>query len=178
IALVALMRRFAPVRPTAAAALLCAFIVFDLAWNNGPNESTGLPPSLYAALQPDGNDETVALLKAKLAATAAPHRRDPVELIGIAYRWPDVGLAQGFDHLFGHNPLRLRNFARTTGVGDTVATPQQRAFAPLFPSYRSVMADLSGVRFIASGVPVEQIDRALAPGDLTFVARTKDAYVY
>jgi hypothetical protein len=178
IVLVALARRLAPVQPAAVAALLTAFTVFDLAWNNAPNESTGLPPSLYEALKPDGKDETVALLKAKLAETAAPDRRDRVELIGIAYHWPDVALAQGFDHLFGHNPLRLRDFARATGVGDTVAAPQQRAFAPLFPSYRSVMADLCGVRFIATGVPVEQIDRALRPGDLTFVARTKDAYVY
>jgi hypothetical protein len=40
------------------------------------------------------------------------------------------------------------------------------------------MADLCGVRFIAAGVPVEQIDPSLQPGDLTFIARTKDAYVY
>jgi hypothetical protein len=178
IMLVALARRVAPARPALAAVLLCGFAIFDLAWNNAPNESTGLPPSLYEALKPDGNDETVALLKAKLAETAGADRRDRVELIGIAYHWPGVGLAQSFDHLFGHNPLRLRDFARATGVGDTVATAQQRAFAPLFPSWRSVMADLCGVRFIASGVPVEQIDRALQPGDLTFVARTRDAYVY
>src|SRR5579871_2642424 len=178
IVLVAVTRRFAAARPAVAAALLCGFTTFDLAWNNGPNESTGLPPSLYEALKPDGNDETVALLKAKLAESASADRRDRVELIGIAYHWPDVGLAQGFDHLFGHNPLRLRDFARATGVGDTVATPQQRAFAPLFPSYRSVLADLTGVRFIATGVPVEEIDRSLQPGDLRFVARTRDAFVY
>jgi hypothetical protein len=34
------------------------------------------------------------------------------------------------------------------------------------------------VRLIATGVPVEQIDKALKPGDLDFVARTRDAYVY
>jgi len=178
IALVEVMRRFAAVRPAATAVLLCGFNTFDLAWNNGPNESTGLPPSLYEALRPDGSDETILLLKAKLAETSAADRRDRVELIGIAYHWPDVALAQGFDHLFGHNPLRLHDFALATGVGDTVATPQQRAFAPLFPSYRSTMADLCGVRFIASGVPVEQIDPSLHAGDLKFVARTKDAYVY
>jgi hypothetical protein len=178
IALIALVRRFSPVHSAAMAALLCAFTVFDLAWNNAPDESTGLPPSLYTALVPDGGDETVALVKARLAATAGVDRRDRVELIGIAYHWPDVALAQGFDHLFGHNPLRLRDFARATGVGDTVATPQQRTFAPLFPSYRSVMADLCGVRFIATGVPVEQIDPSLQPGDLAFIGRTKDAYVY
>lgn len=178
VALLALTRRLAKARPAAAALLVCAFTTFDLAWNNAPNESTGLPPSLYEALRPGGNDETVALIRTRLAQAAGADRRDRVELIGIAYHWPDVALAQGFDHLFGHNPLRLRDFARATGVGDTVATPQQRTFAPLFPSYRSVMADLAGVRFIATSVPVEEIDPLLQPGDLTFIARTNDAYVY
>ncbi len=45
-------------------------------------------------------------------------------------------------------------------------------------SYRSTLENLFGVRFIAIGVPVEQIDKSLKPGDLEFVARTKDAYVY
>jgi hypothetical protein len=45
-------------------------------------------------------------------------------------------------------------------------------------SYRSMLENLFGVRFIAIGVPIEQIDKTLDPGDLNFVARTKDAYVY
>src|SRR6266850_312548 len=81
IALVEVMRRFAAVRPAATAVLLCGVNTFDLAWNNGPNESTGLPPSLYEALRPDGSDETILLLKAKLAETSAADRRDRVELI-------------------------------------------------------------------------------------------------
>src|SRR5258708_26270474 len=107
IALVEVMRRFASAPPAAPAILPSAFTLFDLAWNNGPNESTGLPPSLYAALRPDSSDETVLLLKAKLAEASGADRRDRVELIGIAYHWPDVALAQGFDHLFGPNPLHL-----------------------------------------------------------------------
>ena len=99
------------------------------------------------------------------AAAAAPDRRDRVELIGIRYHWPNLGLAQGFDHVFGHNPLRLRWFYDATHVGDTVAIPSQRQFSPLYPSYRSAFADLLGVRFIATGVPVEQIDTSLKPGD-------------
>jgi hypothetical protein len=178
IVLLAVLRRIAPARPWLATILVAGFTIVDLAWNNAPNESTGLPPERYEALKPQGHDETVALLKAKLAETAAPDRRDRVELIGIAYHWPDVALAQGFDHLFGHNPLRLRDFKLATGVGDTVAEPVQRPFAPLYPSYRSTFADLAGVRFIATGVPVEQIDTKLKEGDLKFVARTADAYVY
>jgi hypothetical protein len=177
IALLGLTRRLAPARPVFAAVLLFGFTTFDLVWNNAPNESTGLPPSRYDALRPQG-DETVALIKTKLAETSGPDRRDRVELIGIAYYWPDVALAQGFDHLFGHNPLRLHDFAIATGVGDTVAEPVQRTFAPLFPSYRSTMANLCGVRFIATGVPIERIDTSLHAGDFKLVARTKDAYVY
>jgi len=123
-------------------------------------------------------EETVRLLKARLAAATAPDRRDRVELIGIDYHWPNLSLAQGFDHVFGHNPLRLRWFYEATHVGDTVALGSQRWWSPLYPSYRSTFADLFGVRFIATGVPVEEIDSSLKPGDLTLIAQTKDAYVY
>ena len=33
-----------------------AFLVADLAWNNGPNESTALPPAVYEVLRPDSRD--------------------------------------------------------------------------------------------------------------------------
>jgi hypothetical protein len=170
--------RLAPARPTLAAVLLLAFTTGDLAWNNAPDESTGLPPSRYDALLPQTRDATVALLEKKLAESAAPDRRDRVELIAIAYHWPNLGLARGFDHLFAQNPLRLRDFALTTGVSDTVAVPEQRPFRPLYPSYRSAMADLFGVRFIVTGVPVERIDPTLHPGDLEMIAHTADAFVY
>jgi hypothetical protein len=45
-------------------------------------------------------------------------------------------------------------------------------------SYRSTLEDLFGVRFIASGVPIERIDPSLKPNDLNLIARTKNAYVY
>jgi hypothetical protein len=170
--------RLAATNAVAAAAVLAVFSTADLAWNNGPNESTGLPPTFYDALRPDTKNETVALLRAKLAETAAPDRRDRVELIGIGYHWPNVGLVHGFDHLFGHNPLRLREFAEATRVADTVAVPDQRPFSPLLPSYNSPLENMFGVRFIATGVPVEEIDKSLKPGDLPLVARTRDAYVY
>jgi hypothetical protein len=162
----------------AAAALLAAFSTADFAFNNAPNESTGLPPANFEALRPDTTDETVTLLKSKLAAASAPDRRDRVELIGIAYHWPNIGLIHDFDHLFGHNPLRLADFVRATAAPDTVAGPDQREFTPLLPSYRSTLEDLFGVRFIATSVPVGEIDPKLKPGDLVFIARTKNAYVY
>ena len=178
VTILVLARRLNARWPVAAAGLIAAFMAFDLAVNQAPHVSTALPPHLFDALRPNTTDETVRLLKARLAGATAPDRRDRVELVGVGYHWPNLGLAQGFDHVFGHNPLRLRWFQEATHAGDTVVFVSQRVFSPLYPSYRSAFADLLGVRFIATGVPVEQIDASLKPGDLNFIARTKDAYVY
>ena len=178
LAVLALVRALNARWPLGAAGLLAAFMAVDIAWNYAPHVSTALPPARFAALAPDTGNETVRLLHARLAQAAAPDRRDRVELIGIDYHWPNLGLAQGFDHVFGHNPLRLRWFYEATHVGDTVAIPPQRMFSPLYPSYHSEFADLLGLRFIATGVPIEQIDSSLKGGDLKLIARTGDAYVY
>jgi hypothetical protein len=178
IAALVLARRLAARGALAAVAVLTIFSVADLGWNNAPNESTGLNPAQCDALRSDTTDETIALLKTKLAAAVAPDRRDRVELIGIAYHWPNIGLIHDFDHLFGHNPLRLMDFERATAAPDTVAGVDQRPFPPLMSSYRSMLENLFGVRFIAVGVPIEKIDPSLKPEDFPLVLRTKDAYVY
>ena len=169
--------RLDAVAPVSAAMLLALFSTADLAINNAPHKSTGLPTAVYDALRADTRNETVALLKQRLAMQQ-PNHRDRVELIGIGYHWPNICLIHVCEHVFGHNPLRLKEFFEATKVGDTVAAPGQRPFSALYPSYRSVFADLFGLRLIATGVPVEQIDKSLKPGDFDFIARTKDAYVY
>jgi hypothetical protein len=165
-------------RPMLAALLVAAAMVADLARNNGPNESTALPPATYEVLRPDSANETVALLKRRLAATAAPDRRDRVELAGVDFHWPNIGMVHGFDHTLGYNPIRLKHYAEATGAGDQIALPDQKVFSPLYPSYRSMLADLLGLRLIVTRVPVEDMDRTLKPGDLTLIARTADGYVY
>jgi hypothetical protein len=173
----ALARRLASRSAAAAAVVLAVFSVADFAWNNAPNESTGLPSSLFGALRRDTDDETIALLKSKLKAAAAPDRRDRVELIGVAYHFPNIGLVHDLDHLYGHNPLRLGHFENATGAPDTVAAVRG-PFTPLLPSYRSMLEELFGVRFLALGQPIEKLDPAVRPGDFSLVGRTKDAYVY
>jgi Dolichyl-phosphate-mannose-protein mannosyltransferase len=164
--------------PLVPAVFLTSFMTVDLVWNNGPSPSTGVAASVYDAMQADTSNDTIRLLKTRLAASAAPDRRDRVELIGLGYHWPNIGLIHDFDHVFGQNPLRLKEFSEATGVGDTVAAADQRPFSALYPSYRSTFADLLGVRYIATGVPIESIDRSLKPGDLVFIARTNEGYVY
>ncbi|MBI3274439.1 MAG: glycosyltransferase family 39 protein [Methylocystis sp.] len=155
-----------------------AAMTVDLAVGNAPNESTAAPPAQFDVLRTDSRNDTIALLRERLAATAAPDRRDRIELAGVGFHWPNASLVHGLDHDLGYNPIRLKLFQDATGAGDHVALPEQRVFSPLFSSYRSTMADLLGLRFIATGVPIEAIDKHLQPGDVDFLVRTKDAYVY
>ncbi|SDF79853.1 hypothetical protein [Bosea robiniae] len=162
----------------AATLVLAATLTIDLAVNNGPSESTALPAKMYDVLRKDSSNDTIALLKRETARTAAPDRRDRIELAGIDFHWPNASLVHDLDNTLGYNPLRLGLYTKATGAGDHVALPDQRTFSPLMPGYRSLLADMLGLRFIATGVPVEQIDKRLKPGDLKQIARTKDAFVY
>ena len=165
-------------QPRRALILVGLALTLDLAVSNKPNESTAASPAEFDMLRPATSNATIALLKQKTAETAAPDRRDRVELAGLGFAWPNAGLVHGLDNLLGYNPVRLDLFVAFTNAQDHVALPEQRAFSNAFASYRSIAADLLGLRFIATGVPVEQIDPRLKPGDLTFLARTADGYVY
>jgi hypothetical protein len=150
----------------------------DLLLNNGPNESTALPPAAYEVLKPDCKNETIAFLKKHVRRAAGSAWRDRVEIAGLGFEWQNAALVHGFDGTLGYNPFRLDEVAAATGAGDYIAGFDQKGFAPLFPSYASTMANLLGLRFIATAVPIEKIDPKLKPGDLKLAARTRDAFIY
>jgi len=151
-------------------------VTLDLAWNNRPSESTGLPPETYAAMAPDMPNETVATLKRLVVGDR--QRRDRVEIAGMGFHWPNIGLVHQLESTLGYNPLRLGIYSRATGAIDHVSGPDQRRLSKLFPSYRAPLANLLGLRFIATGVPIEQIDPTLAAHPLPLVAQTADGYIY
>ena len=177
-AMLALLARM-PARASAAAVLVVVpLMAADLALNNGPNESTALPPKRFDVLDPDTKNETILLLKRLLAQSLPSERRDRIELAGVGFVWPNAPMIHGFDHTLGYNPLRLAEVSDATGARDQIAGPDQRTFSPLFPSYRSLLADMLGLRYIVSSVPIGRIDVSLKPGDLRFLAHTADGYVY
>jgi hypothetical protein len=169
---------FSKANPFLVAALVATFMVADMRLNQGPNESTALSPKEFEPLDPQGANETVRLIKAQIRLGAKPDRRDRVEMVGLGFYWPNVGLVQGFDTTLGYNPLRIADFSKATGASDIVVGPKDREFTPLFPSYRSLMADMLGLRLIICGIPIEKVDANLKPGDLIPLGRTKDGYVY
>ncbi len=171
-------RRTAARAPAIAVILPALLLVADLRANNGPNESTALPAKHYDVLDPDTKNETIRFLKERLAQKGPSDRRDRVELVGLGYAWPNAGLVHGFDHTLGFNPLRLAEFAEATGAGDTIAGPDQKQFTPVFPRYNCRLANLLGLRYVVSSVPIEQVDTRFRPGDLTLIKRTTDGYIY
>ena len=137
-----------------------------------------MPPEQFEALRVDGKDPVIAYLRGKLKETATPDRRDRVELAAIDFHWPNASLVHGFDHDLGYNPIRLRLFEDVTGAGDHLALPEQREFSKLYPSYRSVLSDMLGLRFIATGVPIEKIDENYEHGDFVELTRIGDVHIY
>ena len=171
-------RRYSSQHAILTVAGLAAFMTADLAINNGPNRSTALKPSHYEELRADTKNETVAFLKTHLAQPANSPRRDRVEMVGLGIGWPNIGLIHNFDHTLGYNPLRLAEIVEGVGASETVADANQRQFTRLFPSYRSTMADLLGLRYIATDRPVEKVDKKIRLGDLTLVANIRNTYIY
>lgn len=157
---------------------LAAILTADLALNNGPNESTALPTENFAMLNPDTPGETIRIIKSLAQQPPGSARRDRVELAGLGFEWPNTAMVHGFDHTLGYNPLRLADFTRAVGAEDSIIGPNQRRFTPLFPSYRCRLANLLGLRYIVSPVPIDRIDRTAKPTDLRFMARTPDGYIY
>jgi hypothetical protein len=171
-----LARPLLTTKPALAAAILVAVTTVDLAYNNGPSTSSALPPSTYDVLEPGTGNATIALLRSSVVQN--DHRRDRIELAGLGFHWPNASLTHELENTLGYNPLRLALYSDAVGADDHVGLPEQRKFSPLFASYRSTLANLLGLRFIATGVPIEQIDRSLRPGDLPLLARTSDGYIY
>ena len=167
-----------PIRPIVAALVVVGFVALDLSVNNGPNGATGLPPGELAMLEPDNRNETLATLKTAVDKATDETRRPRVELTGLGFHWPNASLPHRLENVVGYNPVRLATYAAATGATDTVGLPDQRQFTALFPSYDSALADLLGLRFVATGVPVTDIDKTISVDRLKLVARTADGYVY
>lgn len=169
-------RRHLAEKPVLIAALFGLVLTLDYGINLRANDSTGLPPAEYDAMRPETQNDTIAALKSMVVNGQA--RRDRVEIAFIGFHWPNLGLVHGLENTLGYNPLRLRHYATATGAEDQAAVPDQHHFGPLFPSYRSPLANLLGLRFIAIGAPIETLDPSEKGNPLPLVARTKDAYIY
>ncbi len=158
------------------AAAMALVLTVDLRLTNGPSESTALPPSAYAVLEPQTPDSSVVLIRR--ITVRNEERRDRVELIGLGYEWQNAAMSHDFEDVLGFNPVRSAAYANLVGAEDIAALPNQRRFPPAFPSYRSVLADILGLRYIVTRGLIEEVDRRLPPGAMDLVAQEGDVRIY
>jgi hypothetical protein len=179
VAAVAAMAWAAPriaLEPWHAALALVAVTALDLGFNNGPSSSSAMSPAAFDMFEPSSRNPVVRELKSRVIDDAT--RRDRIELAGLGFHWPNASMTHRLENTLGYNPVRLALYSRATGADDHVGLPDQRKFAPLFPSYGSRLADMLGLRWIATGAPIETMDKRLQPDDVRLVAKAGDAFVY
>lgn len=159
--------------------LALALVTADLAIHNGPNESSGIVPSRVAdVLRPNTSNETIKFLKSSIRQSEGTAWRDRVELVGMGFDWQNCPSVHRFEATLGYNPFRLGIVSSAIGARDYNVGPDQRHFAPLFPSYQSTLSNMLGLRYIVSSVPLQQIDKSLTGGDVRLVKHTADGYIY
>jgi hypothetical protein len=164
--------------PVVMIAFVSLFMLVDLGVNNGPNESTALPPADFEVLTPQSQNPTLKAIKQQLAKNAAPDHRDRVEIIGLGFHWPNASMVHRLDNTLGYNPLRLQRTVAATGAEDHSALISQKEFSKLMPSYQSLLADMLGLRLIVSSVPLKELDPKAVLSDFPLLEKTNEAYIY
>lgn len=150
----------------------------DLIRHNGAGELNALPPSVYEVLRPDSRDPIIAELQSRMVAGRTQTRRDRVEMIGLGFAWPNAGMPHRLEHVLGYNTHRLRNYQQATGADENAAIWQMRKFAPAMPGYQSPLANILGLRHIASPVPLETIDKSFDPKRWPEPLRLPNGFIY
>ncbi|MDQ4061263.1 MAG: hypothetical protein M3145_09215, partial [Pseudomonadota bacterium] len=157
--------------------LLVTFASLDLSLYNAASSLNSEPVKIYRALAGSG-DRVASFVKGLLARETAPDRRDRIEVLGLSGAWQNAPMAQGLEATLGYNPLQIAEYSRTTGAGQNAHRTVDRVFTPLFPSYKSPLADLMGLRYIVLGAPIEEVDRRIEPGEMPLVARLGNTWIY
>ena len=148
---------------TAATAAVPAFLVADLAWNNGPNESTALPPAVYEVLRPESRDPLLGAAKARLGdALARPHRADRPRL-PLAEREPRASPAQRA-RLQSRAARALQPSRPAPRTRRAAGAAQVLAALPVLPLDAS--PTFSGCASSRPACRSRRIDPKLRPGDL------------
>lgn len=160
-------------------AVPAALLTTDLAINNRKSSATAETPSAVAhVLVPDAEDATIRFLSHNLRRESGGVWRDRVEMVGLGFDWQNCATVQRMENVLGYNPLRMQVVATAIGAFDYNVGADQRRFTPLFPSYKSRIVDMLGVRYIASGMPLEAFDKRVRPDDFELLRRTSNAYIY
>ncbi|MBE7220494.1 MAG: hypothetical protein INR64_18655, partial [Caulobacteraceae bacterium] len=157
-ALVAFRRRAH--RPLVAAALV-ALTAAQLLWLNAASPLDAEPASTYSALATPFPDEAraVAILQGELARRHAEGARPRVEFLGVDGAWQNAAMIYGWEDTLGYNPLRMADYSRAVGAGESSTFTEMRSYPDTFRGYNSRLAALLGLEYLVLRKPIADMPR-------------------
>ena len=160
-------------------AIALIVLTIDLRVHNTARPFNAQDPQQLAAFDGDSEGDAVAAVLQEHLEQAAEQLEGPyrAEILGLGGIWQNAPMIFNIEATLGYNPLRLEIYESATGANET-SHESQRRFSSLMRSYRSTLANLLGIRFICTTVPIEVIDPSLRPGDFKLVDQVGKVRIY
>ena len=160
---------------------LVAGTACQLVWDNAASPLNAEPASTYSAytgLYPD-EAKGLAVLRADLTRREAAGEHPRVEILGVNGSWQNASMVFKLENTVGYNPLRIADYERAVGPGESAVDPNLRVFPETFRGYNSRLGSLLGLDYLVLGQKITDLPRhfprprasLLFAGDHFFVYR-------
>ena len=161
-------------------AVALLLLAVDLRMHNTGTFFNAQDPRQLASFEGSSDDNMIAaVLQEHLEQAAEEGLEGPyrAEILGLGGIWQNAPMIFNIEATLGYNPLRLETYEAATGASET-SHESRRRFSSLMRSYRSTLANLLGIRFICTTVPIETVDPSLRPGDFKLVDQIGKVRIY
>lgn len=152
----------------------------QLVWSNAASPLNAEPASTYSAytgLYPD-EAKGLAVLQAELSSREAAGEHPRVEILGINGSWQNASMVFKLENTVGYNPLRIAEYERAIGPGESAVDPSLRAFPETFRGYNSRLAGLLGLDYLVLGETITDLPRHFPRPRTTLLFAGDHFYVY
>ena len=159
---------------------LVAGTACQLIWRNAASPLNAEPASTYSAytgLYPD-EARGLAVLQADLARREAAGEHPRVEILGVNGSWQNASMVFKLENTVGYNPLRIADYERAVGPGESAVDPNLRIFPGTFRGYGSRLGSLLGLDYLVLGEKITDLPRHFPRPRASLLFAGDHFYVY
>ena len=159
---------------------LVAATACQLVWDNAASPLNAEPASTYSAytgLYPD-EARGLAVLRADLAGRQAAGEHPRVEILGVNGSWQNASMVFKLENTVGYNPLRIADYERAVGPGESAVDPTLRVFPETFRGYTSRLGGLLGLDYLVLGEKITDLPRHFPRPRASLLFAGDHFYVY
>jgi hypothetical protein len=163
-----------------AATLVVALTGGEILWRNAASSLNAEPKerySVYAGMRP-GESTGLELLRKELGTKAREGDHPRVEILALDGPWQNASMVLALEDTLGYNPLRIEQYERAVGSGESSQDPAERRYPGTFRGYRSPLASLLGIEYLVLGRPLTQLPRHIPRPNATPIYTSDSMYIY